>query len=107
MKSDLVILVMKSLNLEVLNFFHKTAEKQASQIQGLVILKPVKISWPNLNHNVFISFESSIEMLVGVAPLPSLFLPCNMGILLHKTGHPGQKFLSRVIWISEIYLNSE
>ena len=33
------------------------------------ILKPVKISWPNSNHKVFISKESNIEMLVGVAPL--------------------------------------
>ena len=39
------------------------------------ILKPVKISWPNSNHKVFISKELNIEMLVGVAPLNLSFQP--------------------------------
>ena len=33
-------------------------------------MKPAKISWSNLNHKLFISQQSNIEMLVGVATLP-------------------------------------
>ena len=46
------------------------AEKRAFQLKILGILRLVKISLPNSNHKVFISKESSIEMLVGVALLP-------------------------------------
>jgi hypothetical protein len=51
------------------------AEKQASQLKGLAILKPVKISEPNLNHKLFTSKELNIEMLVRVATLPPSFPP--------------------------------
>ena len=36
---------------------------------------PAKISWPNLNHKLFISQESNIEKLGGVATLPLSFPP--------------------------------
>ena len=47
------------------------------------------LSWPNLNHKRFISSESNIEKLVGVATLPPFLIPvlCNIGILLHKQGN--------------------
>jgi hypothetical protein len=51
------------------------AEKRIFQIESLGILKPVKILLPNSNHKVFISKESNIEMLVGVASLSHSLLP--------------------------------
>ena len=57
------------------------AEKRASQL----FLKQVKISWPNLNPKLFISQESNIEKLVGVATLPSFnHVLWKIGILLHN-----------------------
>ena len=44
-----------------------------TEIESLAILKPAKIS--NLNHKLFISQESNIEKLVGLATLPPSFLP--------------------------------
>ena len=43
--------------------FHFVAE-------NFKILKQVKISWPNLNHKLFISQESNIEKLLGVTTCP-------------------------------------
>ena len=38
-------------------------------------MKPLKISWPHSTHKLFISQESNIEKLVGVAILPLLSCP--------------------------------
>ena len=48
---------------------------KTSKLKSVGNLKPVKISLPNSNHKVFISKESNIETLVGVATLPLSFLP--------------------------------
>ena len=47
--------------------FHFVAENGHPNFK---ILKQVKISWPNLNHKLFISQESNIEKLLGVTTCP-------------------------------------
>ena len=53
-------------------------------------LKSVKISRLNLNHKLFISLESNIEILVGVVTLAPSFP--NIGILIHKQAILGKHF---------------
>ena len=61
---------------------------------NLGILKAVKISRPNLDHKLFISLESKIEMVVGVVTLPPFLIPAlwNKGILIHKQATLGKHF---------------
>ena len=45
--------------------FQKTAEKWSFQLQRLVILQPVKISWPKLNHKLFMWLVYQLYVKLG------------------------------------------